>query len=182
MIAATDQTLADLVAIVGAAQVSSDESSVAPLSAGGKTPRAAVYPTSAEEVAAVLRYSSEHGLAVIPCRNATKLMMGNLPGRYDVALSLKNLNRVWHFEPADLTISVEPGMTLLVKPVNTQDLLRQIEALLISHEDHKKQTAGAPVKNQRTRADEALRFGRAGLSVRDQQLPSVVTGRTCCHS
>lgn len=110
MIAATDQTLADLVAIVGAGQVSADENACVALSAGGKTPRAAVYPTSAEEVAAVLRYSSEHGLAVIPCRNATKLMLGNPPRRYDVALSLKNLNRVWHFEPADLTISVEPGM------------------------------------------------------------------------
>lgn len=27
---------------------------------------------------------------------------------------------------------------LLVKPMNTQDLLRQIEALLVSHEDHKR--------------------------------------------
>jgi CheY-like chemotaxis protein len=41
--------------------------------------------------------------------------------------------------------------SLLVKPVNTQDLLRQIEALLITHEDHKRQNASA--KNPRTRAD-----------------------------
>jgi hypothetical protein len=26
---------------------------------------------------------------------------------------------------------------LLVKPVNTQELLRQLEALLVSHQDHK---------------------------------------------
>jgi DNA-binding response OmpR family regulator len=32
---------------------------------------------------------------------------------------------------------------MLVKPVNTQDLLRQIEALLISHEDHKRAAAQA---------------------------------------
>ncbi|HVZ61565.1 MAG TPA: response regulator [Terriglobales bacterium] len=31
---------------------------------------------------------------------------------------------------------------LLVKPVGTQDLLRQIEALLITHEDHKMEAAG----------------------------------------
>jgi DNA-binding response OmpR family regulator len=32
---------------------------------------------------------------------------------------------------------------LLVKPVNTAELLRQIEALLISHQDHKMQAASA---------------------------------------
>ena len=110
MIAATDQTCSELAAIVGAAQVSADVGTCAALSAGGNTPRIIVYPSSAEEVAAVLRYSSEHELAVIPCRNATKLMTGNPPRRYDIALSLKNLTRVRHFEPADLTISVEPGM------------------------------------------------------------------------
>jgi CheY-like chemotaxis protein len=41
--------------------------------------------------------------------------------------------------------------SLLVKPVNTQDLLRQIEALLITHEDHKRQNT--TIKNPRTRAD-----------------------------
>ena len=35
----------------------------------------------------------------------------------------------------------EGAQSLLVKPVGTQDLLRQIEALLVSHEDHKQQRA-----------------------------------------
>ena len=34
-----------------------------------------------------------------------------------------------------------------MKPVNTQDLLRQIEALLISHEDQKRAAAAAPNKS-----------------------------------
>ncbi|MGZ7029757.1 MAG: hypothetical protein ACXVG9_10560, partial [Terriglobales bacterium] len=33
------------------------------------------------------------------------------------------------------------AQSLLVKPVNTQDLLRQIEALLITHEDQKRAAA-----------------------------------------
>jgi len=61
-------------------------------------------------VAAVLKSAADHDLAVVPCRNATKLDIGNPPRRYDVALSLKEMNRVWYFEPADLTVSVEPGM------------------------------------------------------------------------
>jgi CheY-like chemotaxis protein len=37
----------------------------------------------------------------------------------------------------------EGAQSLLVKPVNTQDLLRQIEALLIAHEDQKRTAAVA---------------------------------------
>jgi DNA-binding response OmpR family regulator len=36
--------------------------------------------------------------------------------------------------------------SLLVKPVGTQDLLRQIEALLVAHEDQKRLTDKPPVK------------------------------------
>jgi DNA-binding response OmpR family regulator len=35
------------------------------------------------------------------------------------------------------------AQSFLVKPVNTAELLRQIEALLISHQDHKMRTASA---------------------------------------
>jgi len=49
---------------------------------------------------------------VIPCRNATKLGVGNIPVRYHVALSLSKLNNVWHYDPEDLTATVEAGMKL----------------------------------------------------------------------
>ncbi|HET7840837.1 MAG TPA: FAD-binding oxidoreductase [Terriglobia bacterium] len=110
MITAQDQIYTELVAIVGASRVSAGESVRAQFATGGKIPEVVVYPSSAEEVAEVLRYASTRGLAVIPVRNATKLVTGNPPRRYDIALSMKDLNRVWHYEPADLTISVEPGM------------------------------------------------------------------------
>lgn len=38
--------------------------------------------------------------------------VGNVPGRYDIALDLKRLNRVIEHEPADLTITCEAGMTV----------------------------------------------------------------------
>ena len=68
-------------------------------------------PATAEQVAAVLRYATEHHLAIIPRGKGTKLSAGNPPRRYDIALSLGELNRVIHYEPADLTITVEAGMT-----------------------------------------------------------------------
>jgi DNA-binding response OmpR family regulator len=37
----------------------------------------------------------------------------------------------------------EGAQSMLVKPTNTEDLLRQIEALLISHEDQKRQRESA---------------------------------------
>lgn len=78
----------------------------------GLTPQTVLYPASAKEVAQALRQAAEQRLDVIPCRNGTKLQTGNIPRRYDVALCLKQMNAVWHYEPADLTASVEPGMKL----------------------------------------------------------------------
>jgi glycolate oxidase FAD binding subunit len=107
---AVEAAQSEFAAIVGATRVVADSAVCAALSVDGRTPRYAVYPTSPEQVAAVLRCAADHDLAVIPCRSATKLGVGNLPRRYDVALSLKELNHVWHYEPADLTVTAEAGM------------------------------------------------------------------------
>jgi DNA-binding NtrC family response regulator len=45
----------------------------------------------------------------------------------------------------------EGAQSLLVKPVNTNDLLRQIEALLITHEDNKQRQAAAAMKSKTVR-------------------------------
>jgi ActR/RegA family two-component response regulator len=51
------------------------------------------------------------------------------------------------YDPATAILTAYPSLgtewkkkgaqSLLVKPVNTHDLLRQIEALLVTHQDHK---------------------------------------------
>ncbi|MGH9431989.1 MAG: FAD-binding oxidoreductase [Terriglobia bacterium] len=96
--------------IVGARRVVTDPSPCAGFSVGGVIPGAVVYPRTADDVAAVLAMASSWGLAVIPLRNRTKADWGNPPPRYHIALCLKELNQVWHYEPDDLTISVEAGM------------------------------------------------------------------------
>ena len=111
MTVAVDSMRADLAALVGASQVRSDAAAVAAWAVDGKVPDCAVSPASAEQVAAVLHYAGEHRLGLVPRGNGTKISMGNPPTRYDLALSLGELKRVVHYEPADLTISVEPGMT-----------------------------------------------------------------------
>ncbi len=102
----------ELAGVVGDAGFTADLAACAACAVDGQFPKWVVAPASAEKVAAVLQSAAAHDLAVIPCRNGTKLGIGNPPRRFDVALSLKRMNRVWYYEPDDLAVSVEPGMKL----------------------------------------------------------------------
>jgi DNA-binding NtrC family response regulator len=89
----------------------------------------------------------------------TDMRMESETAGYDVIRAAKQQP----YNPATSILTAYPTLgtdwknrgahSLLVKPVNTQDLLRQIEALLIAHEDHKKQAASAAAKANRARAD-----------------------------
>ncbi len=102
----------NLAAMVGEDRVSADPAARALYAIDDIMPGLVVYARGEEDVTAILKFAADRNLAVIPCRNATKLNIGNLPRRYDIALSVKEMNEVWHYEPADLTVSVEPGMKL----------------------------------------------------------------------
>jgi glycolate oxidase FAD binding subunit len=78
----------------------------------GLTPLLAARPGSQAEVAVVLKAASEAGAAVIPRGGGTLMALGMPPDRYDVALDLRGLDRLVEYEPADLTVTVEAGMTL----------------------------------------------------------------------
>ena len=101
--------LSRLESIVGREGVLGD---VAALAVDGLTPQAAVAPASYEQVAEVMRYAHAEGLAVIPRGGGAHMHIGNVPARYDIALSLSRLNGVVEHEPADLTATVQAGMTL----------------------------------------------------------------------
>lgn len=111
-LATVDAPLTGFARIVGEERVSTDPAARTLYAIDGMMPSLVVYARTEEEVAAVLKFAAEQNLAVIPCRNATKLGIGNRPRRYDIALSVKEMNQVWHYEPADLTVSVEPGIKL----------------------------------------------------------------------
>lgn len=98
--------------IVGEENCLTDPAVCAEFAVDGMTPHCAVFPRSEDEAARVLKRSAEYGLAVIPSCRATKLAAGGVPRKYDVALNLRHLNEVRHFEPGDLTVSVGPGVEL----------------------------------------------------------------------
>lgn len=78
----------------------------------GMVPRLAVAPDSVEALASALAVANEHGAAIVPWGGGQHMGLGNVPARYDIALRTSALDRVVEYEPADLTITVEAGMTM----------------------------------------------------------------------
>lgn len=78
----------------------------------GLTPQAVVQPSTREGVAEVLRWATSERMAVVPRGGGTQLALGNRPPRVDLALDLRRLDRIVDYQPADLTATVEAGITL----------------------------------------------------------------------
>lgn len=101
-----------LVGILGGKHVCDDPQALQNYAIDGVTPVLAVHPGSAEEVAAILRFCSEHGLVVVPAGAFTQQQAGRPPQHVDVVLQLERLNSVEHYDPGDLTVGVGAGRTL----------------------------------------------------------------------
>jgi DNA-binding response OmpR family regulator len=96
--------------------------------------------TSAKEAISKLKASSYHMII-------TDMKMEHDKAGYDVIRSAKKTD----YDPAVAILTAYPllggdwksegAQSMLVKPMNTDDLLRQIEVLLIQHEDQKQQHA-----------------------------------------
>jgi DNA-binding response OmpR family regulator len=101
--------------------------------------------------------SAKEGIAKLKANEyhmvITDMRMETERAGYDVVRAAK----ITKYDPAVALLTAYPMLgsewkqeganSMLVKPMNTTDLLRQIEALLVSHEDakqHKKSTKGAP--------------------------------------
>jgi glycolate oxidase FAD binding subunit len=78
----------------------------------GRTPDAAVFPGSVEEVAAVIALATEAGLPVMPWGGGTAAPVGMPSTRARLVLGLRRLDRLVEHEPGDLTVTVEAGMTV----------------------------------------------------------------------
>ena len=75
-------------------------------------PVAAAEVENAEAAAEVMSWAHRAGIAVYPSGGRTAALLGNPPARPGIALDLTGLNRVVDFQPADLTVSVQAGVTL----------------------------------------------------------------------
>ncbi|MBI3795724.1 MAG: FAD-binding oxidoreductase [Deltaproteobacteria bacterium] len=78
----------------------------------GREPRKVIFPESIAQVSEVLRAAGEQSLAVVPVGHGAFLHIGGIPRRYDLALSLQRLDRIVDYQPTDMTVTVEAGITL----------------------------------------------------------------------
>ena len=78
----------------------------------GVTPSAVAAPRSVEELSGLLRIVSERGLHVVPWGGGTQMALGNPPSAVDLVIAMTSLDGLIAHEAADLTVSVQAGMTL----------------------------------------------------------------------
>ncbi|RRR71529.1 MAG: FAD-binding oxidoreductase [Candidatus Viridilinea halotolerans] len=95
---------------LGASNLSS---TTAPYAIHGQTPAFVVAPGSAEELAQVVALCNGAKVPLVPWGGGTRQLWGR-PVAADsfVVVTTKRMHRVLIYNPADLTISVEAGMTL----------------------------------------------------------------------
>ena len=134
----------------------------------GRSPAAIFTPRTPEEAQENVRESA--GKALVPWGGGTRQLLGYLPECYDAALLTVHLNKITEYEPADLTITAQAGVTL----AGLQAVLRehgQCLPLEVARPDL--QTLGGIIA---TRANSVSRFSSG--SVRDLLLGvSVVNSR-----
>jgi len=100
-----------LVTIAGRDRVRDDEGSLAAASVDGLRPRWVVRPDSLEALSRVIALAHDGGLAVVPRGSASALELGSPPTRLDIVVDLSGLDRTIEYNPDDLTITVQAGMT-----------------------------------------------------------------------
>ncbi|NNJ10330.1 FAD-binding oxidoreductase [Chloroflexales bacterium ZM16-3] len=104
--------LSQITSIVGESYVIESPADYPAYAVQGRTPALVVAPGSAEELAHVVATAYAAGVAVVPRGGGTMQPWGHPPVGDFLVVQTTRLNRVRTYEPDDLTISVEAGMTM----------------------------------------------------------------------
>ncbi|MCH8206625.1 MAG: FAD-binding oxidoreductase, partial [Chloroflexi bacterium] len=78
----------------------------------GLLPSLVVTPPDIDRLSRTMAAAHEHKTAVAPRGGGTRMDLGNPPERLDVVVDLSGLDAVVQHNPADLTVTVQSGMTL----------------------------------------------------------------------
>jgi glycolate oxidase FAD binding subunit len=103
---------AEMAAVVGEANCLDAVPEIINLDIQGTQPAIRVSPSSAEEVAAVLKVAAQRGLAVATAGGFTQQHIGNPPERCEILLDTSRLTAVTHYDAGDLTCGIGAGATL----------------------------------------------------------------------
>ena len=85
---------------------------LSPYVVDGRTPEAAVFPGSVEEVAAVVSLAAEVAMPLFPWGGGTAAAVGVPPPRAGVVLGLSRLRAIVEHEPGDLTVTAQAGVVM----------------------------------------------------------------------
>ena len=97
---------------LGANLVSHESGVLTAHAVDGKTPALVCSPAAPEQVATVLLICAEAKAAVSPWGGGTMISVGNLPRETCVAMELTGMNRAIEHDHANLTVTVQSGITL----------------------------------------------------------------------
>jgi len=107
-----DQLAQRLESALGADAVKLQPSALSSHAVDGKQPGLVCSPGTPDQIAAALRVCSEAEASVAPWGGGTAIRVGNPPRRVDVVIELSRMNRLIEHDDANLTATVEAGMTL----------------------------------------------------------------------
>jgi len=110
--ATTPTVAARLEGVVGAPFLQAERSLTAEYAIDGVTPKMAARPQNADQTAEIVRIAAEEKLGVISCGARSATCLGMPPASYDIALDLTRVTGIAHYDPGDLTVSVNAGMPL----------------------------------------------------------------------
>ena len=111
---ATTNLVARLESSLGASRVIQYEEELREYAVDGLTPGAIVRPANSAEVVELVRFAANDGLALVASGSRSKTAMGMPPVRYDIAVDMRNMQEIAHFDAGDMTLSVDAGMPLRV--------------------------------------------------------------------
>ena len=97
--------------LLGSAFVLCDERALERYSIDGTVPQAVLRPATAEQIAAVLRIATEENWTVTPFGGGTRQHVGRTPD-VDLVLCTERLNTIEAYDPGDLTIALQAGITV----------------------------------------------------------------------
>ena len=78
----------------------------------GLTPEAVVRPVDRLQLSEIMRWASSKQVSLLPKGGGTRSSLGNIPLKTDVVLDMGGFDQLVDYQPADMTATVEAGMTL----------------------------------------------------------------------
>jgi len=107
-----DQLAHQLESELGAGAVITEPHTLTSHAVDGKLPMLVCTPATPEQIAVAIRICGAAEATVIPWGGGTAMAVGNPPRRADVVLKTLRLNRVIDHDHANLTVTVQSGITL----------------------------------------------------------------------